>query len=132
MVPSAIPAARAICLVVVGQIARLKHGRSFVRARVLVGIAMPAAQLGAAAWEYALIFSLAFVGVVLALIPLRRGERWAGWTSAAVWAVLGGTRLATDPQCLQVLDVHRHGCHTFVIALVVAVAGLVCIAIKAY
>ena len=59
-------------------------------------------------------------------------ERWVGWTSAAVWAVLGGTRFATDPQCLQVLDVHRHGCHTFVIALVVAVAGLVCIAIKAY
>ena len=115
-----------------GRIARLLHGRPFVSEHVMPGIAMPAAQPGAAAWENALIFSLAFVGVVLALIPLRRGERWAGWTSAAVWAVLGGTRFATDPQCLQVLDVHRHGCHTFVIALVVAVAGLVCIAIKAY
>ena len=62
-----------------GRIARLLHGRPFVSEHVMPGIAMPAAQPGAAAWENALIFSLAFVGVVLALIPLRRGERWAGW-----------------------------------------------------
>jgi hypothetical protein len=115
-----------------GRIARLMHGRPFVGEHVMPGIAMPAGQPGAAAWENALLFSLAFVGVVLALIPLRRGERWAAWTSAAVWAVLGGTRFATDPQCLKVLDVHQHGYHTFVIALVVAVAGLVCSAIKAH
>src|SRR5213595_308788 len=96
-----------------GRIMWLLHGRPFVSEHVMPGVAMPAAQPGAAAWENALILSLAFVGVALALIPLRRGERWAAWTSAAVWAVLGGTRLVADPQCLKVLDVHQHGCYTF-------------------
>ena len=111
-----------------GRIARLVHGHPFAGEHAMPG--MPAAQPGAAAWENAVIFSLAFAGVVLALIPLRRGERWAAWTSAGVWAVLGGTRFATDPQCLKVLDVHQHGCHTFVIALVVAMTGLVCAAVN--
>jgi len=114
-----------------GRIAGLVQGHPSAGEHVMPG-AMPAAQPGAAAWENALIFSLAFFGVVLALIPLRRGERWAAWTSATVWAVLGGTRFATDPQCLKVLDVHQHGCHTFVIALVLAVAGLVFAAVKAH
>ena len=112
------------------RIARFVQGHPFAGEHAMPGMATPAAQPGAAAWENALIFSLAFVGVVLALIPLRRGERWASWTSAGVWAVLGGTRFATDPQCLKVLDVHQHGCHTFVIALVMAMAGLVCAAVK--
>jgi hypothetical protein len=34
------------------------------------------------------------------------------------------TRLATDPRCLVVLDVHQHGCHTFMIAVLLGIVGL--------
>jgi hypothetical protein len=34
------------------------------------------------------------------------------------------TRLSTDPRCLVVLDPHRHGCHSFMIAVAVGVIGL--------
>jgi hypothetical protein len=33
--------------------------------------------------------------------------------------------MATDPRCLVVLDIHQHGCHTFIIAIVLGVAGLI-------
>jgi len=112
------------------RIAGFVHAYPFGGEHAMPGIAIPAAQPDAAAWENALLFSLAFVGIVLALIPLRRGERWAAWTSAGMWAVLGGTRFTTDPQCLRVLEVHQHGCHTLAIALLVAIAGLVCAAVN--
>jgi hypothetical protein len=76
------------------------------------------------AWPVALICTLALIGIVLALIPIRRGERWAIWTSLASWIGLLATRLATDPRCLVVLDVHQHGCHTFMIAVLLGVVGL--------
>jgi hypothetical protein len=79
----------------------------------------------AAPWPVALMGSLGLIGIILALIPIRRGERWAMFTSFATFAILFVTRMATDPRCLVVLDVHRHGCHTFIIALVLGVAGLV-------
>ena len=60
----------------------------------------------------------------MALVPLRRGERWALWTLLAVWAILLATRIASDPRCLVVLDMHRHGCHTFMLATVLALVGL--------
>jgi hypothetical protein len=76
----------------------------------------------AAPWPVALAGSLGLVGIVLAHIPIRRGERWAILTS---FAILFVTRMATDPRCLVVLNVHQHGCHTFMIAVVLGVAGLV-------
>jgi hypothetical protein len=76
-------------------------------------------------WLAALTGSLGFIGIVLALIPIRRGERWAVFTSFASFAILFVTRMATDPRCLVVLDVHQHGCHTFIIAVVLGVAGLI-------
>jgi hypothetical protein len=79
----------------------------------------------AAPWPVALAGSLGLVGIVLALIPIRRGERWAILTSFATFAILFVTRMATDPRCLVVLNVHQHGCHTFMIAVVLGVAGLV-------
>jgi hypothetical protein len=89
------------------------------------------AHLGASAlaqyagpWPVALACVLAASGIVLALIPIRRGERWALWTSLATLAVLLVVRLTTDPRCLVVLDPHQHGCHTFMIAMVVGIAGL--------
>ena len=69
--------------------------------------------------------ALAVAGIVLALIPLRRGEQWALWTQLAVLIILLVTRAVTDPRCLMVLDPHQHGCHTFMIAVALGVIGLV-------
>jgi hypothetical protein len=78
----------------------------------------------AAPWPVALVCALAGVGITLALIPIRRGERWAVWTSFAALIILLVTRIATDPRCLVVLDPHQHGCHTFMIAIMLGVVGL--------
>ena len=69
--------------------------------------------------------SLAITGVVLALIPIRRGERWAMFTSFGSFLILFVTRMATDPRCLVVLDPHQHGCHTFIIAIALGIVGLI-------
>ncbi len=81
------------------------------------------AQYGSS-WPVALACAVALTGVVLTLVPLRRDERWAWWTQLAVWVVLFITRISTDPRCLVVLDPHQHGCHSFMIATVLAVIGL--------
>ena len=73
----------------------------------------------------ALACATALAGIVLALVPLRRGERWALWTQLAILVILFGARMASDPRCLVVLDPHQHGCHSFVIAIVLGVFGLV-------
>lgn len=78
----------------------------------------------AAPWPVALGSALALAGVMLAVIPIRRGERWALFTSLAVLIILFATRMATDPRCLVVLDPHQHGCHTFVIAMILGLTGL--------
>jgi hypothetical protein len=76
-------------------------------------------------WPVALGCAIAVAGITLALLPLRRGERWALWTQLAILIILFATRVSTDPRCLVVLDPHQHGCHTFMIAVVVGVVGLV-------
>jgi len=68
--------------------------------------------------------SLALQGIVLALVPIRRGERWASLTVLAVLLILLATRLVTDPRCLVVLDPHQHGCHTFMIAVLLGFIGI--------
>jgi hypothetical protein len=78
----------------------------------------------AAPWPVALACSVAVAGIVLALVPLRRGERWSLWTSLAMLIIMFVTRIATDPRCLVVLDPHQHGCHTFMIAIALGVVGL--------
>jgi nicotinamide riboside transporter PnuC len=75
-------------------------------------------------WPMALGCALAVAGIMLAVVPLRRGERWALWTQLSVLVILFATRMATDPRCLVVLDPHQHGCHTFMIAVVLGVVGL--------
>ncbi|MBZ5507269.1 MAG: hypothetical protein LAO78_17555 [Acidobacteriia bacterium] len=79
----------------------------------------------ASPWPVALGCSLALMGIMLAVIPLRRGERWALWTSLSIFVILFVTRMATDPRCLVVLDPHQHGCHSFMIAMVLGIVGLV-------
>jgi hypothetical protein len=81
-------------------------------------------------WPAALTGSLAFIGIILALIPIRRGERWAMFTTFVTFATLFVTRMATDPRCLVVLDVHQHGCHTFIIAVALAMVGLMLSAVR--
>jgi len=61
---------------------------------------------------------------MIALVPLRRGERWALWTLLAMLLIPVITRLAADPRCLVVLDPHQHGCHTFMIAVLLGIVGL--------
>lgn len=79
----------------------------------------------AAPWPVALGCALAIVGIALALVPIRRGEKWALWLSFGTLIILLIARLTTDPRCMVVLDPHQHGCHTFMIAIVLGVAGLV-------
>jgi hypothetical protein len=78
----------------------------------------------AAPWPVALASAVVVASIMMALIPLRRGERWALRTELAVLILLFITRLTTDPRCLVVLDPQQHGCHSFMIAVVVGVAGL--------
>ena len=78
----------------------------------------------AAPWPVALACAVAVAGIVLALVPLRRGERWSLWTSLAMLIIMFVTRIATDPRCLVVLDPHQHGCHTCMIAIALGVVGL--------
>ncbi|HZD93816.1 MAG TPA: hypothetical protein VE133_06150 [Candidatus Sulfotelmatobacter sp.] len=79
----------------------------------------------AAPWPVALGCVVALAGIVLTLVPLRRGERWALWTQLTVLLILFITRISTDPRCLMVLDPHQHGCHSFMIAMVLGMVGLV-------
>jgi hypothetical protein len=77
-----------------------------------------------APWPVILGTVVSGIGIVLALVPIRRGESWAVWTSFATLLALLAVRLATDPRCRVVLDPHEHGCHTFIIAIVIGVIGL--------
>lgn len=95
---------------------------AYARAHPLIDKAILAEY--AAPWPMALACALAVVGILLALIPIRRGERWALWTSLATLVILLVPRVATDARCLAVLDPHRHGCHTFMIAVVLGIVGL--------
>jgi len=79
----------------------------------------------ASPWPLALGCALAVAGIMLALVPLRHGDRWALWTQVAIFIILFVPRMMTDPRCLVVLDPHQHGCHTFMIAVVLGVIGLV-------
>jgi hypothetical protein len=79
----------------------------------------------ASTWPMAFGCALVVAGIVLALLPLRCGERWALWTQLAIFIILLVPRMMTDPRCMVVLDPHQHGCHTFMIAIVLGVIGLV-------
>jgi hypothetical protein len=95
---------------------------SYARAHEHLGAATLAEY--AAPWPVTLVCALAGVGITLALIPIRRGERWALWISFATLMTLFASRIATDARCLVVLDPRQHGCHTFMIAIVLGLVGL--------
>ncbi len=95
---------------------------AYARAHMHLDASMRAEYAGP--WPVALGSSLSITGIMLALIPIRRGERWAIWTSLVTFIIMLGTRMAADPRCLVVLDPHQHGCHTFMIAVLLGLAGL--------
>ena len=95
---------------------------AYARAHQDLGPAMLAAY--AAPWPAALGCTVAVSGIVLALIPLHRGERWAVWVLLAMMIIPFVTRLATDPGCRVVLDPHQHGCHTVMLAVLLGIVGL--------
>lgn len=78
----------------------------------------------AAPWPVAMGCALALNGLVLALTPIRGGEKWAIWLSALTLFVLLATRTFTDPRCSVVLDPHQHGSHTFMVSRVSGLVGL--------
>src|SRR5256885_16166378 len=78
----------------------------------------------ASPWPVALACGVAVMGIMLAVGPIRRGERWAGGTSLITLMILLITRMMTDPRCLVVLDPHQPGCHTFMIAIALGISGL--------
>lgn len=95
----------------------------YARAHPQLGPAMLAEY--AAPWPVALACTLAAVGILLALVPIGRGESWARWTALVTFVVPLLTRVVTDRRCLVVFDPHQHGCHTFMIAIVLGITGLV-------
>jgi hypothetical protein len=70
----------------------------------------------------------AVIGAILALIPRSRvtrwWQRWELWPQLAIFLFLFTIRMSTDPRCRVVLDPHQHGCHSFVIAIVLGIVGL--------
>jgi len=96
---------------------------AYARAHQYLGPSMLAEYT--APWPIALACTVAVAGLMLALVPIRRGEHWAHLTALATFVILLGTRLKTDPRCLVVLDPHQHGCHTFMIAILLGVLGLI-------
>ncbi len=96
----------------------------YARAHAHLGVALLSEY--AAPWPVTLTCVLAGIGIILSVVPIRRGERWAILTSAASLVALLATRLWTDPRCALavVSDPHQHGCHTFTIAIIVGLIGL--------
>ena len=79
----------------------------------------------AAPWPVAMTSVFAITGVALALIPIRRGEKWAIWMSLSTFIILFIVRITTDSRCLAALDPHQHGCHTFILLVLVGITGLI-------
>jgi len=75
-------------------------------------------------WPVALQAILSMLGIVLTVVPMRRGERWCFWTLLATFSALLVGRALSDARCLVVLDPHQHGCHTFMIAIFLGIVGV--------
>ncbi|SRR6266700_260369 len=67
--------------------------------------------------------ALIVVEIMIALVPLRRGESWAFWAAVLPFVIAGIPRLLTDSAC-QLSDMHHHGCHQFMMAMLLGVIGL--------
>jgi len=72
-----------------------------------------------------MMLAITVAGIALAVIPVRRGERWARLTTLAILSIVLGTRFFTSGQGLVVLDPNRHGYgYSLVILSTLMIAGL--------
>ena len=69
--------------------------------------------------------AIASAGTMLALIPARRGERWAQVTQVVVLASVLTTRFGNGAKRLVVLDSSPQGHSVLIIVFVLAIAGIV-------
>jgi hypothetical protein len=79
-----------------------------------------------ARWHFdPMMVAIAIAGIMLALIPARRGERWAQVTQVAMLASVLTTRFVHGAKRLVVLDSSPQGHSVLIIVFVLAIAGLV-------
>ena len=71
-----------------------------------------------------MMLTIAIAGIALALIPARRGERWAQITQFMMFVTLLTPRLQNGEKRLVVLDPSTQGHGFLIIAFVLAIAGL--------
>lgn len=83
----------------------------------------PAAAGGMAPGFALVVVTLVAVEILIALIPLRRGEFWAFWAALLPVVTIGILRMLTDPKCFA-MSLHVHGCHQFMAGLLLAIIGL--------
>jgi hypothetical protein len=68
--------------------------------------------------------ALVAVEILVVLVPLRRGEKWALWAALLPLALVGIPRMLTDPTCTA-MSLSVHGCHQFMGALLLAAVGFI-------
>jgi hypothetical protein len=66
--------------------------------------------------------AITVAGIALAVIPVRRGEKWAQLTTLVTLIIVLVTRYATSGQRLVVLDLNQHD-RSLIIASVLAIVG---------
>ena len=67
---------------------------------------------------------LPIFGIAISWFGVRDGQRWAWWTVLFGLLVIAILRISTDRACT-VRIFSQHGCHQFMIGLVVGAVGLV-------
>jgi hypothetical protein len=67
---------------------------------------------------------LPIFGIAISWFGVRDGQRWAWWTVLLGLLVIAILRISSDPRCT-VRIFSQHGCHQFMLGLVVGAVGLV-------
>ena len=70
-----------------------------------------------------MMIAVAIAGIALAMIPVRRGERWAHLTTIVILAMVLTSRFTASGQRLVVLEPRQHG-YSLIVPLAMAIAGL--------
>ena len=71
-----------------------------------------------------LALALVAVELLIVMVPLRRGEKWAYWAALIPLVLVALPRMLTDPNCTA-MSLSVHGCHQFMGALLVAAVGFI-------
>jgi hypothetical protein len=67
--------------------------------------------------------AVAIAGIALAMIPVRRGERWAHLTTIVMLVIVLTSRFTTSGQRLVVLEPNQHR-YSLIVPLALTFAGL--------